>query len=74
MESKGQGRGGFITGGTMKCRQISFIVFLLSLEIDTLGGTAAPLVSADDAATSHSSRLDCVLIITKSAHVLSLLA
>lgn len=50
-----------------------YCVFV-SFEIDTLGGTAAPLVSADDAATSHGSRLDCVLIITKSAHVLSLLA
>lgn len=51
-----------------------YCVFV-SFEIDTLGGgTAAPLVSADDAATSHHCRLGCVLIITKSAHVLSLLA
>lgn len=39
-----------------------------------MDSTAAPLVSDDGAATSHGSRLDCVLIITKSAHLLSLLA
>lgn len=50
-----------------------YCVFV-SFEIDTLGGTAAPLVSADDAATSNRSRVGCVLIITKSAHILSLLA
>lgn len=51
-----------------------YCVFV-SLEIDTLGSTAVPpFVSATDAAASHRGRLDSVLIITKSARVLSLLA
>lgn len=51
-----------------------YCVFV-SLEIDTLGSADVPqFVSANDAATSHGSSLDFVLIITKSARVLSLLA
>lgn len=49
-----------------------YCVFV-SLEIDTLGSTAVPLVLANDAVTSHGSSLDFVLIITKFACVVSLL-